>query len=348
MKPSIPTVHVPIEIAALSLREPSKEKCGDSFRHAILESEKLAVLCIADGVSGAAYDWKASSIACDVFMSAFRADAASPMAQRIKDAVHAANDELTSQNMGKPRMLTSLVAAVWDWVKDEIHYTSIGDSRLYTASALGLKQITADEAVAVIIRGRDGKPILSAGSVAVGKGITNVIGVPELCLTVDVIPAKEIFAVVLATDGFFGSAAFSSDDMINIVEQVEPQKALAAREMLYRDAQSDDSTVVIARKNDFKVDNTELISGLLAQNRHYRESDIPAFVVAKEFIKRIEQSIEIHDRETCLAILNYARETKIDFGTTALKRMLDLLSFPAHSDRMVFDAVLDAMRKSKN
>jgi hypothetical protein len=82
---------IPIEIAALCLREPSKAKCGDSCRYEILDAEKLAVCCIADGVSGAAFDWKASATACDVFMSAFKTNIAPGIVRRIEAAVRAAN-----------------------------------------------------------------------------------------------------------------------------------------------------------------------------------------------------------------------------------------------------------------
>jgi serine/threonine protein phosphatase PrpC len=248
LKDVFDSTEIPIEIAAFSLKEPSKEKCGDGFRHAILQSENLAILCAADGVSGAAYDWKASSIACDVYMAAFKANDALGISPRIEAAVSAANEELVRQNVGKPRMLTTLVAAVWDWERDEIHYVSIGDSRMYSVTSSGLNQISADESDAVIVRGNNGKPILSAGSVAIRKGVTNVVGVPELHCIASGMPAKEIFAIILATDGFYGSAAFRGDDIIRVVKQTDLQKSLSIREIQYRDALYDDCTVVIARK----------------------------------------------------------------------------------------------------
>jgi serine/threonine protein phosphatase PrpC len=281
-------------------------------------------------------------------MSAFKDNTALGMVRRIDAAVRAANEEIVTQNIGNPRMLTSLVVAVWDWAKHEIHYVSIGDSRMYTMANSDLKLITSDESVSVIMRGRDGKPIMSSGTLAIGKGVTNVIGVPEMQFTVNIMPVEEIFAIVLATDGFFGSATFGSDHMRTIVNQVDLQNALDMREMLYHDAQSDDSTVVIARNNDFAAGGSTRIHELLAANRHYSGSGLPAFVVSKELIKQLEHSIKLHEHDNCLAILKYASEMKIDLGASAFKRMLDLLSLTENTDRMVFNAVLDAMRKSSN
>ncbi len=236
-----------MEIASFSLKHFSKNHCGDSLGHRLLHDGQLALLCVADGVGSAAYDWKASRICCDTLLGAFEESSQAGPDEQLAEAVAAANEAVMARSHGGAAMLTTLVAAAWHLPSRSVFTVSIGDSRIYAIGLRGVRRLSADESRAVIVRGPDGKPRMSSGTLMVRTGITNAIGIPHVDVAVETHSTDKIHSLLLATDGYYSSPAFNESDLVTLTDKADLAGALAVREALVRDVQSDDATALLAR-----------------------------------------------------------------------------------------------------
>ena len=110
------------------------------------QSTAKGVLCIvADGMGGHAAGEVASKTAVEAALRAFYEHPTSDARESLQAAVDAANAavyEQAEQQQGKPRMGTTLVAAVVNG--DALHVANVGDSRAYMIRAGEIEQITED------------------------------------------------------------------------------------------------------------------------------------------------------------------------------------------------------------
>jgi serine/threonine protein phosphatase PrpC len=164
------------EITGVSIPLKGKNKNGDHFKHATAIGN-AAVLVVADGVGSAPCDHLASELSCTLTVAELLRTSTEAWPVRIEAAIRAANSELLLQDGTCAGLKCTVVLAVWDPVKDELHFTSLGDSRLYARRAGRWEVLTTDQRKAVVRRGRDGKPLRMAGAIVVAVGVTHVLGV---------------------------------------------------------------------------------------------------------------------------------------------------------------------------
>ncbi len=138
-----------LEIGALSdvgtTRDHNEDACG-SF----MESNDLAVVAVADGVSMAEGGEVASRMAVDCTLRAFREEPKTLAAgQRLYRAVQQANIEIHDRAIVVPElrgMATTLTAVALD--RGQLTAVHVGDSRLYLVRAGAIAQLTKDHTVA--------------------------------------------------------------------------------------------------------------------------------------------------------------------------------------------------------
>jgi len=169
-----------MEVVQSSLKNPNKQKNGDFCQSDFLENENILLAVLCDGVGSNACDWKASQVGCNLFIENFKQNSNLEITQRITLAIQKVNLELVLETGACEGMKSTFSTVVWEIEKKQFHYVSIGDSRIYEYNESGITQISKDESKPIILRKKDGKPMIISGVAIVAEGVTNVIGSREL------------------------------------------------------------------------------------------------------------------------------------------------------------------------
>jgi serine/threonine protein phosphatase PrpC len=338
-----------MEAASISLCNPGKTRCGDACRFQPIDGGNLLIACVADGVSGAACDWLASRLTVDTFIDTFCVSPAGPVQDRFSQAVYAANNRVLDEIAKKgARMLSTLIATVWDRKMNTLYYTSVGDSRIYGIESSGMRQITNDETQPVIMRGSGGKLFISEGAIVVRTGLTNAIGTPELACSIQRISSEGLFAVIMASDGFYGCESFRSQDIVDLCNQVYLQTAFDAFGQRVHDTQRDDATAVIVRNETVSEEVRQQVLLIAKANEDFRGKGFFAYSVAKTLLDEISCCIREQRKAGVFSLLEYADRYRIDFGRKCLISLADLAGKPEHADKSVLGSVVERIRSSRN
>jgi serine/threonine protein phosphatase PrpC len=298
-----------------SMMSPEKAKNGDFCLIEYLDANQLLILLAADGVGSCPCDWKASQMSCELFLNHFKNNLRNQtIEQNINLSLDKTNEEILSLEGVCKGMKSTLSVVVWEIAEDLIYHVSIGDSRIYLYGNQELEQITQDESNALVMKGKDGKRILSSGSLMVREGITNAVGTPHLSFEIHSIHITNYQAIILATDGFYKATYSFDEDIKRALETFYLQGALANINTIYKDYQKDDATVVIARKKGFDIKNKEQILDLVMQNIDFKTHTLSKLLVSQIIFQEIEGCISSKSEEILLKLLIYCRTYQINFG----------------------------------
>ena len=188
---------------------------------------------VADGMGGMAYGCEASHIAVQIFLRSYMAkltDESVPMA--LLHALGDANQAVVnlSQEVGEENVGTTLVAAVVHG--EDLHWVSVGDSRLYLLRQGKLTQLTQDHVFAVELDRDAANGVISLEEAKCHPerpALTGYLGLPELDL-IDQNPQAFTLLdgdqVLLCSDGLYAAvddkeiAACWSGDSQQLAEEL--------------------------------------------------------------------------------------------------------------------------------
>ena len=175
-----------------------KERNGDHLAFLYLEEESILVAMVADGVSQQPTDWLASELACKGFMEQFQKIKHTPLKERIEASVEHTNEALIATGT---KMGSTLSVVIYDYIQNQFHWSSIGDSRIYRIGPEGLECLTEDD---VITQNR----LVSSQRKTFGEQeavLSQAIGQLDISISVETSKLKEDELIIIASDGFYNA-----------------------------------------------------------------------------------------------------------------------------------------------
>lgn len=333
-----------IEISQRTFKNPHKSQNGDFCAFKVLAEEELVVLAISDGVGSSPCDWKASRISCEKFIEEFEHRQTSAMVQRLEDSIYEVNKMVLSTAGSCEGMKATFCAVVWDFKSKTIGYTNIGDSRIYEKVGGSLHQLSEDEVKSVILKKKDGKPMVVSGIVVIAEGVTNVIGSKELTFEVKTKNDEGVRAIVLTTDGFHGLHSSFEDDVLQVINTLNLEHGLDNLFQQYKDDQKDDMTILALRRKTQWTSTTEVISSVL-DGRDISEFSI--LEVSEAILPALERGIKEKDARMVKKLLDIGDEQGVDWGKDVIGNLISQMSRSDFQDRGIYQNLLLKLRSSK-
>lgn len=304
----------------------SKKKNGDAVSYFEIEDSGLKAFLLADGVGGCVGDYKASDTAVEQFEVRFREsvtkkekrDEITKVSEIIAECIDHTNVDILSETGYYQGMKTTFIVAVVDQTNEQLHYTSIGDSRLYRIDEKTVEQLSKDEVKAVIRRKQDGTPITQGGAIVNGIGVTNVLGAKPLQYHVETLSIDKSSSFLLASDGFYDKMNDENVYLPKIHRTLYFENQLRHLQEDVQRQQDDDMSAVFFRV--IKDDDDQLWE---AQNQIFK--DLMTAIESKDEKKALNIA-------TNIALSNY--DNSFAFYDTAIKRMrfLDFNSSALYSE----------------
>lgn len=333
-----------VELSKQSYKDPEKNRNGDFCAFEILEDEQLAVLALADGVGSSPCDWKASRVSCQKFLEAFKSGISEDITERFLQSLKTANQEVLLTTDSCEGMKTTFCGVVWDIGKKKVHYTSIGDSRIYEISNNRVSQISTDEVKSVILRKKDGKPMIVAGIAVTAEGITNVIGSQQISFGIETKDTESIDGMVLSTDGFHGLSTHFEEDIQEAINALSLEQGLKQIYQKYKDLQKDDMTILALRKVEEGNHYSETLAAILNNGA---VPDMSNFELSKVLLRGIEEGIQEQDADKISKLMALCEARRIDLGREKTGNLISLMFSVDFQNGAVYQKLMSLMRSSK-
>lgn len=332
------------EIAGASIPLKGKSRNGDHFKVATTP-QGTAILVVADGVGSAPCDHLASELSCTLAVAELLKASTESWPIRIEAAVRAANAELLLQDGACAGLKCTVVLAVWDSSADELHYTSLGDSRLYARIAGTWKALTTDQRKAVVRRGPDGKPLRMAGAVVIAEGVTHVLGVHlNEPIEVTTISTHDISAVALCTDGFLDTPSDPEEVLESLMRASDLEAGLTRAIKDLTEFQRDDLTLLCARKRTTNGGSDRLLLQL-RQGSQITELDPIELIGGMRAVLPVLVGQGEHDAVG--RALEHCADLRIDLGRSFLSELISqMVRDPAVQHSSNYQRMVDLMRRS--
>lgn len=332
------------DIAALSICDPNKTKCGDAYQIFDNTEEKLLILALADGVGSCVCDWKASEMTCQKFVQYFTEnETETDIPKRIIQAVEETDKAVLNEEGFCAGMKATFVGVVWDYGKDIIHHIGIGDSRIYSIEKETIQQISKDETTTVIRKGKDGKPLIVSGMTVVSEGVTNVIGA-LVSVVVMQFEAENTEGVLLASDGFYNCKSSFDEDVRLVFNNLDMQAQLEKTARHYKDYQKDDMTVIVARKkNPNSTSSKEIVARVLNDEMNYFSN----FEVLNALFEQITEGVANQDSAYCQSILAYYDTHNLQFGHDNTSQLISKMVKMGSKDGVTYRQLVNMLRKNQ-
>lgn len=333
------------EVAQNTLVKPNKTKNGDFCSFDFLENEQILIAVLCDGVGSNACDWKASKVGCEKFISDFKIEVKENITTRISSAIKKVNQELLLEIGSCEFMKSTFTTIVWELEKNQYHYVSIGDSRIYEYKNDQVTQISKDETKSVILKKKDGKPMIISGVAVVTEGITNAIGSGSLqfqIFTKDITLTK---GLILATDGFFNVSNQFPNHMIDVLNSINFQSALDQLQSKYKENQKDDMTILAIRKIESNKNDDDILKAILTNKPLSDWSDL---VISKAALQGIEDGIKNLNVDQVSHLLQFSEKRNFDFGRKSMTDLISLMAKMNFQERDIYQKILNMMRQFKN
>lgn len=321
-----------INYIAFSIRNPSKQRCGDaSFAGAIeISGEKVVLLLVADGVSKAPKDWLASRSAVDFIVDEIK-QSKQPIPEALKEAVEIANSKICAGVENTYSMLTTLSAVVFHPSKEKLYWSNVGDSRIFGLKNNEWHQLTTDDSTSMPYK-ENGKLKLQNGVPIMLSALTKAIGQDSaLPITIKETAAHEYKALALASDGFYDLTGFN--------QYASELAASADMEKKATDIQSeilsqirDDASIAVIRLPGKK--NFDLRSYLMQQN-HTAIEPVETLEILEQEIKKAALN---QDHEYLEKILDFMQSHRLFYPKPKMIELLEYLI--ANKSPMVHEMTL--------
>ena len=333
-----------VELAQISMKSPDKKRNGDFCKSTVLNDEKLIVLVLADGVGSSPCDWKASQTSCEKFVEEFEKKKNETIAQRMNNALHATNNFVREVGGNCQGMKSTFCATIIDQGGQKLYSTNLGDSRIYLLSGDEIQQISTDHVKSVVLRNKQGKPIVISGTVAVAKGVTKVIGVEDFAFKIDERHLRGIEAVILSSDGFHGIGTKFDKDIKETLSHMDLDQGINKMYRDYQKHQKDDMSLIVARKSGDSEELREILNSLLEGNRElqWQMQDI-----ARAIYLGLEDGLDRKDRDEVLSLLGMINEMKIDFSRERIGNLIGIMGRNNFQDGEIYRRLRELLTKSR-
>lgn len=333
-----------MEVAYSSLQNPNKQRNGDFCKSDFLEKENILLAVLCDGVGSNACDWKAAQVGCELFIEQFKKEVKLEIKKRITASIQKVNQELLLEVGTCQGMKSTFSLVVWELEKNQFHYVSIGDSRIYEYAGTEVIPISKDESKSVILRKKDGKPMIISGIAVVAEGVTNVIGSSELKFDVFSKTDKKTKGVLLASDGFYNASMQFQKHAKEVFNSLNFQKALDQLQATYKGVQKDDMTILMVRKVERTFDNNIITKSILSGDSLNSWTDLE---LSKAAISGIEKGIKNKNASEVEALVLFVVKKEFDFGRKAIGDLIALMAKEEFQERDIYQLFLQLLRKSK-
>lgn len=334
-----------IEIAKKIFQRPHKIRSGDFCNYKFYKQEELLVLTLSDGVGGSPCDWKVSKIICNRFLEEFDNKCDEEIQMQIVKIIDKVNKEILNEAGTCQGMKSTFCLVVWDFQRNQICYTNIGDSRIYDYSKDKLNLISKDEVKSVILTNKEGKPIVISGVIAVAEGVTNVVGSYNLTFEVNCKSDEGIQGIILTTDGFHRITTKLDEDIVEVMNSLELETGLNELYKKYKDRQEDDMTIIIARKVEESNSVPRILSSIL--NGEEDSSLSNKYELTRAIIYGLKQGIKNKDFRKIWKLLQVSEERRLDFGREKITELISLMIKIDFQDREIYQELLNRLRASK-
>jgi len=340
------------DIAFSSIKRPSKIRGGDHLSIDFLENESILIAMLCDGVGSRPADYLASEMVCNNWSSHFK-EIQGTIAERIKKATIAVNEELLSVEGAKKGLMTTQTLALCDIVNKQLYFQNVGDSRTYIQRKSELIQVTEDDAKSIIVRDRGGKPLKTKdGFVITATGISNAIGQYGVKLNTKVLLPEEtelVRSIVLVSDGFYSCPNFENDSL-HILSETNMQEALDVVMKKNLDYQQDDMTAVFIRqKTESLLNDKNILAFLKNSSREEVFTEYSTIEIANYILAKLEDYLQnSQDDETILDLFHLIDKLSIDFGRKKYLQLFDLYKDNKARNDNVIRALLQKIRATKN
>ncbi len=334
------------DIASYSSRNPEKVSNGDYCSWEILEEEQLLLAVLGDGVGSSPCDWKASKMACTEFISQFKKhNSITDLIKRIVIAMIKTNEEMLLEPEPCAGMKSTLSLLVWNLKTATCFFVNIGDSRIYEYNGRTLSQISQDETKSIILKKKDGKPVVISGTAVVAEGITNAMGSHDLSISVQVKPINSTKGFLLSSDGFHNSKNSFAKDATKIFGALDMQKAVEELHISYRDAQKDDMTLLVVRVPN-QISDIKIIINAILNELDTGQWD--KLEITKAILEQMAVAIREQHEQTAKKLLNYCEDHHIDLGRENLGKLASLMVQTDFQSGDIYRDILNKMRLSRN
>jgi serine/threonine protein phosphatase PrpC len=280
-----------------------QKKNGDSFLWLHIESERLLVLAVADGVGSHRCDWWASAKACRTTVDAFH-HGSGTIADTLLRGVLNAHQEIRNASEQYAGAMTTIVAVVWEVGGNRIWHTSAGDSRLYRFTPGEFQLLTHDDRRPVLVR-IAGEPVMDGGMPVFAGALTRALGQPsDLSVEVNVSPFETGESLLLATDGMHGGG-FGAERLRNHLSQVDLETPLAELVRQCCSQFEDDATALVLRRNDLGGSIADY-EDALAHSSDYASKGLVGHIMTAFLARQLAAAADHGDMAQVTAILDYS------------------------------------------
>ncbi|HHT23015.1 MAG TPA: protein serine/threonine phosphatase 2C family protein [Bacteroidales bacterium] len=340
------------DIAFLSIKKPSKSRCGDHLSIEFLDNESTLIAMVCDGVGSRSADYLASEMVCSNWSNYFKKTQGT-IPERIKKATLAVNEDLLTVEDAKKGLMTTQTLVVYDISNQHIYIQNVGDSRTYIQRKSELIQATEDDAKSIVVKDRSGKPLKTKdGFVLTAMGINNAIGQVGVKLNVKTIlpdDAKLVRGFVLVSDGFYSCPDFEQD-ALNILCTTNMQEALNVVMKKNLDHQQDDMTAVFIRqKTENLLNDKNIFTFLKESSQEEIFNEYNSVEIAKYILAELEANLKDPKNDnTAMDLLHVIDKLSIDFGRKKYIQLYDLFKENNVRNDDVARALIQKIRSSKN
>lgn len=331
------------EIFGISKAEKNKGRCGDYYVYKVFNDE-LVVMALADGVGSMHCDWLASKTTCELFIQKIGEKVKDGFDPECIDQLCAEVDKYVSNPPEDCKgMMSTLVAVIWNVNESFLHFIDVGDSRIYKVSREDeICQISTDDKKPINMRDRQGKLMLSGGFTVVRTGLTNAFGLSNVKAYPQFCDFKGGDTIILASDGFYQCSPGFEKDIIEIAHSLDLEKSVKRVLNHYSDFQDDDSTVLILRNKNFRLEFPENIMDV-----DYLEikGKMATFQITGILYEKLEHCIIHKHPEIALDTLTIMDDNNIIPSREMLDHLIALMKNENNPDTGILRGIVNLIKK---
>ena len=210
---------------------------------------------------------------------------------------------------------STICGILWPKAKNEAFYFWLGDSKIYLYHSTELVQLSIDDKEEVVLS----KDITPGQSVISRNYITNSLGRSDFQIRIERTPFLPGDQFILATDGFVESTSSFSKRIINAINHLDLEKPLQDIFTINVPNQTDDSTVVIVRRN-IALTDSELQKYLKGELTF--EEEPPTLKELEMAFLGLKSGIESENGELCKSIIDQIKSRQLKLSKEQLKELL--------------------------
>lgn len=332
-----------LEYTFSSNKYKQKEKNGDYLGVFTLEEENITLFLLSDGVGGCVGDWKASETCINLFYKFFeRNSIENDIIKRISISLEEVNNNILLEEGFFKGMKATFVVVIFENDKSQIHYASIGDSRIYKISQNEVSQISKDQVKVVVRRKKDDTPYTQNGSIINAQGVTNVMGAEPLDFEVNSLKIENDTSFLMASDGFYSKISQLDKTLQNISNEVAIDSAFKQLAKQVTIHQDDDASAIFIRISKNSDETQITLDDIFENNTKFSKLEINN-AICNELIK----AVKIKDDNIALQLIKQISKHNIQFSFEFYDSAIKLLMNSNVTDDTVYQQLVSLLKKSR-